>query len=969
MNLWGRGSPRFPFIQPMQGPMEFPAYEQFPFQNPAWDVPHPAFAQNICGPVPASEIFYPERYGEVPENWNQNESSPKQNKEETTSHNFWQYKPPGTECDDESSDSKSGKKEFKEGKIAQYQNNPEHRRSSDKRERSEKHRDRDDRESERESRRSVEKEGPKDKEKRSRDRSRERKEKEGSEKDQFGRDVPRNSRRSSRERKERSPKEKRKRDDDDGHRRRDDSRHRDRDRDRDDDLPPKRHRLSNEPMDSKFSLEAANYKTQTPNETVMIRGLAQHITENDIRQDILQCGMMPKDIRLIRKKETGASRGFAFVEFNSTEEARYWMEMKQGVLMFQDQYRAIMQFSIISNDNLPSSVWMPPTDWDCPKCFAHNFKKRVSCFKCHAPRPEANDGLDCSNEISPHPTTKLILRNLDVLTNEETLLKEISNMSNIPIQSCQIARDTLTNLSRGICYLEMKNVLEAIKLYNALTASTLMVEGRKVSVSYCKLHLDKPQPQPSALTQSQWAACGISETDYKLEDVPRLAEYSAQMYATTPQEHAAYVQYYTQYYTAQISQGSNPVPQGTGANVAAAVAQSAIIQAQSKKAVISGTAANPGPIVPTTYLSSRQLIGNTSIGEPDVSSYSYDETSGYFFDQHTGLYYDATSQYYYHSQDQIFLYWDAEKRAYMPAPTDDKSGNQAKTDEGNKDDKKKDKDKDKGQDKVKVAKRIAKDMERWAKTLNQKKEVAKMNAVAIQQAQAAAKSASTADIAFAVLERKESSNLGFPDPAPPSEHAQSNLVASYGGGSDSDDGGDEAQSEDKFHTDWVKLACLLCKRQFPTKEALCRHQQLSDLHKQNLEAWYSSRGMDNAPQRMYRDRAKERREKFGIPDEPRPNRLKEKYLKEKEEIYEEPNRGGIPAENVGSKMLQKMGWTEGMGLGRSNQGRTDIIQANQRVPTAGLGASGSNLGTGSLGSTYKDNVKRSMMARYSELEG
>lgn len=78
--------------------------------------------------------------------------------------------------------------------------------------------------------------------------------------------------------------------------------------------------------------------------------------------------------------------------------------------------------------------------------------------------------------------SELILRNLDVLTNEETLLKEISNVSNIPIQSCQIARDSLTNLSRGICYLEMKNVLEAIKLYNALTAATLNIEGRKGSV-------------------------------------------------------------------------------------------------------------------------------------------------------------------------------------------------------------------------------------------------------------------------------------------------------------------------------------------------------------------------------------------------------------------------------------------------------------------------------------------------------
>lgn len=32
-------------------------------------------------------------------------------------------------------------------------------------------------------------------------------------------------------------------------------------------------------------------------------------------------------------------------------------------------------------------------------------------------------------------------------------------------------------------------------------------------------------------------------------------------------------------------------------------------------------------------------------------------------------------------------------------------------------------------------------------------------------------------------------------------------------------------------TDWVKLACLLCRRQFPSKEALIRHQQLSELHK------------------------------------------------------------------------------------------------------------------------------------------
>ena len=41
------------------------------------------------------------------------------------------------------------------------------------------------------------------------------------------------------------------------------------------------------------------------NSTIMVRGLAQHIKESDIREDIADCGLAAKDIRLIRKKESG----------------------------------------------------------------------------------------------------------------------------------------------------------------------------------------------------------------------------------------------------------------------------------------------------------------------------------------------------------------------------------------------------------------------------------------------------------------------------------------------------------------------------------------------------------------------------------------------------------------------------------------------------------------------------------------
>lgn len=41
----------------------------------------------------------------------------------------------------------------------------------------------------------------------------------------------------------------------------------------------------------------------------------------------------------------------------------------------------------------------------------------------------------------------------------------------------------------------------------------------------------------------------------------------------------------------------------------------------------------------------------------------------------------------------------------------------------------------------------------------------------------------------------------------------------------------QLQEKDNKLTDWKKMACLLCRRQFPNKDALIRHQQLSDLHR------------------------------------------------------------------------------------------------------------------------------------------
>ena len=101
------------------------------------------------------------------------------------------------------------------------------------------------------------------------------------------------------------------------------------------------------------------------------------------------------------------------------------------------------------------------------------------------------------------------------------------------------------------------------------------------------------------------------------------------------------------------------------------------------------------------------------LATPDVSTYTYDEGSGYYYDSVTQYYYDAKSQYYYDSNTKQYVYWCPEHRTYLPAPEESGKTGAESGDKKTKEDKK---------DKVKTAKRIAKDMEKWAKTLNQKKE-------------------------------------------------------------------------------------------------------------------------------------------------------------------------------------------------------------------------------------------------------
>lgn len=291
-------------------------------------------------------------------------------------------------------------------------------------------------------------------------------------------------------------------------------------------------------------------------------------------------------------------------------------------------------------------------------------------------------------------------------------------------------------------------------------------------------------------------------------------------------------------------------------------------------------------------------------------------------------------------------------------------------------------------DKVKVAKKIVKDMEKWAKQLNQKKDIQMpMSSVPVRAEEIKVMKPDNngyADVGFSILEKKEKVPIQkFTMEI--SQQPNSKLVPSYG--SDSENEQEESArsvpsssssstavaASEKDYVDFEKLTCLLCKRAFQSLEILNKHLKMSTLHKENLQKFNLTRGSldmsaDAQAALNYRDRAKERRLKYGEVDAPPINKSKERFQREMEKQASAVQVSSnllaatpIGENNVGNRLLQKMGWTEGQGLGRSNQGRTNIIEAESRSANAGLGSKTTSFAPGD---DYKSYIKRMMKSRY-----
>ncbi|XP_028850017.1 RNA-binding protein 10 isoform X3 [Denticeps clupeoides] len=722
-------------------------------------------------------------------------------------------------------------------------------------------------------------------------------------------------------------------------------------------------------------------QTHRPSSIIMLRMLPPSATVNEIRTQLQEQGIQPREVRLMRNKSSGQSRGFAFVQFNHLQEASRWMETNQGSLTILGQ-RVSMHYS----DPKPRAN----EDWLCNKCGVQNFKRREKCFKCGVLKSEAELKIPQVQKDIPlahqkdHPTQgllplptlyqpasslmaigstsqsnevandTLILRNVGSHTSLEAILAALAPFATLSPSNIRLIKDKQTQANRGFAFLQLTTIVEASQLLQILQAlqPPLAIDGKVITVEFAKgskrdvfltdtSRVSAATVASTAIAAAQWA---VTQNAQVASGGAQNGGYSLYQQGATPssgQERPDTVATERHGYTGMTGVSGTNLP-NPGAGIMGAYEgriKGAVVPTASEVAVPSTALAPPStqpqhitlatavqPIPSSALLQppvtqSVEIVGKPQPAAPsqpatpgtpyecqqypvpDVSTYQYDESSGFYYDPLTGLYYDAASQYYYNSQVQQYMYWDGEKRTYVPAPSKVSGEAVESADPASSESSAKDR---KDKPKTKTAQQIAKDMERWAKSLNRQKENVRSLASSSSSSPTNSRppgqgrgddrrESASADAGYAILEKKGAlserpqiliDTIRHPEEK---ESPPRPLVAAYSGETDSEEEGPE---KDERLTDWSKMACLLCRRQFPSKEALLRHQQLSELHKQNLEQRRARQGQQEGAEPTYRDRAAERREKGPAPDQPDTKKRKFSPI------------DGVSGNSLGARMIQ-----------------------------------------------------------------
>ncbi|KAG6494235.1 hypothetical protein ZIOFF_049254 [Zingiber officinale] len=355
-----------------------------------------------------------------------------------------------------------------------------------------------------------------------------------------------------------------------------------------------------------------NDSSVAPSATVVVKGLSQKTTEEDLYQILAEWGPL-RHVRVIKERNSGSSRGFAFIDFPDVDAAHKMMDGMGNSGLVIDGRKLFFEYSSkptggngapVGQESMGKSSYghgksiTAPCDWTCLICGYLNFARRTSCFQCNEARTKDAPPADIAS-TNPASSGKrgsdLVVRGLDENADEEMLRYEFAKHA--PVKDLRLVRDKFTHVSRGFAFVHFHSVEDATKALAATNGTTLEKNGQVLRVAYAKsIH----GPGSGAPQSSSLAAAAIEAATFA-------QQYDAVGWA--PKEY-------------------NPDKKQSTAGLGQSNAE----------ALEHGSAPQSGFVW------------------DDKSGYYYDAASGFYYDGNTGLYYDGNNGVWYSFDDQTQQY-------------------------------------------------------------------------------------------------------------------------------------------------------------------------------------------------------------------------------------------------------------------------------------------------------------------------
>ncbi|XP_057976476.1 SUPPRESSOR OF ABI3-5 isoform X2 [Malania oleifera] len=361
-----------------------------------------------------------------------------------------------------------------------------------------------------------------------------------------------------------------------------------------------------------------------PSATVVVKGLSQKTTEEDLYQILAEWGPL-RHVRVIKERNSGISRGFAFIDFPSVGAARTMMDKIGDEGLVIDGRKLFFEYSKptggasghFGQENSAKSSHVNhksitvPSDWMCTICGCVNFARRTSCFQCNEGRTDDAPPADIASSnptplgrkgLEAGPTHVLVVRGLDENADEEMLRYEFSKHA--PIKDLRLVRDKFTHVSRGFAFVHFHSVEDATKALEATNGTTLEKNGQILRVAYAKSILGPGSGASGSSQSSSLAAAAIEAATFA-------QQYDAVGWA--PKE-----------YNPDDKQSTGGQEQG---------GEDQAVQ---------------------------------QVGSAPQSGFVWDEASGYYYDAASGFYYDGNTGLYYDGNGGTWYSYDHQTQQYIP---------------------------------------------------------------------------------------------------------------------------------------------------------------------------------------------------------------------------------------------------------------------------------------------------------------